>query len=160
MLRYEHCCFVVMQGKGEITVSATSPVRVYGYHRISCDGCTGRATEMNVPKQAPEEEEDDVQSPAVLLPAPVQDKPSSSPAPPPLPPPLGPKSSSVPPLDEIAGYVDDDEITPMPAPPKQNDGDGATSSGLEKGEEEGQKEEESVYIAEGGDLFVRERYLY
>lgn len=115
---------------------------------------------MNVPKQAPEEEEEDVQSPAVLLPAPVQDKPSSSPAPPPLPPPLGPKSPYVPPLDEIVGNVDDDEITPMPPPPKQSDGDRATSSGLEKGEEEGQKEEESVYIPEGGDLFVRERYLY
>eukprot|EP00889_Picochlorum_renovo_P001644 jgi/Picre1/28674/NNA_004074.t1 len=75
-------------GKGEITVSATSPVRVYGYHRISCDGCTGRATEMNVPKQAPEEDEEEQQqqSPAVLLPAPgVQDKPSSPPPPPPPP---------------------------------------------------------------------------
>ncbi|KAI8106498.1 hypothetical protein M9435_001042 [Picochlorum sp. BPE23] len=146
-------------GKGEITVSATSPVRVYGFHRISCDGCTGRATEMNVPKQAPEEEEDDdfeeeqqQQSPAALLPAPgVQDKPSSPPPPPAR---LGPQSSSVPPMDAIAEQVEDEDrgITLMPPPPAQNDE--ASSSGSEKGEDQGEKEEESVYIPAGGDLFA------
>jgi hypothetical protein len=62
-------------------------------------------------------------------------------------------------MDAIAEQVEDEdrEITLMPPPPAQNDE--ASSSGSEKGEDQGEKEEESVYIPEGGDLFVREQFV-
>jgi len=43
---------VHLQGSGEITVSATAPVRVYGYHKLDCNACPRE--DRNESKQVPD----------------------------------------------------------------------------------------------------------
>eukprot|EP00890_Picochlorum_soloecismus_P003161 jgi/Picsp_1/3846/NSC_01358-R1_---NA--- len=111
-------------GSGEITVSATAPVRVYGYHQIDCNACPNE--DRNESKQVPAILIGGSQSPpSISIPAPAEvsplpDKQDGKQPPAPLPPIPTPRAESPPPLAVVVETPSPVKVQPVPVPAEQS----------------------------------------